>query len=721
MVARSDHRRRFARIPSKSIPSFLALSVMTLVASDAARSVEPQDAASPLATPSPLQFQAPSFDRLTDNLYGPAIRAAMKQQLAEIAAIDADPAPPTFDNTIVRLERSGVDLRRASKIFRNLTASNLNGSLQATRAALAPAYAAHGDTINLDATLFARVAAVYDRRETCGLDAVSLRLVERYHTRFVRCGALLGNADQATLRALNEEESALRNTFTDHILNEVTASAIVVDTEAELDGLSSAAVAAARAAAQARGLDDRWLIALQSTTTQPVLALLKNRALRERIFKLSVGRNAHGANDTGPLLTRLAQLRAQKAQLLGYPSWAAYVIDDQMAGSPQTVETLLGGMASAASANARAEAAKMQVLIDAQHGGFKLQPWDWDFYAEQVRKADYDLDEASLKSYLELERVLKDGLFFAAQELYGLGFRERRDLPIYQGDVRVFEICDASGAVFALLYFDFYARDGKNGGAWMDTFVDQTDLLGQHPVVINNLNLVKPAAGQRTLLNFRELKTLFHEFGHGLHGLLSQQKYPFFSGTSVTTDFVEFPSQFNEHWAMEPRVFAHYAKHCETGEPMPQALFERIVRSRRFNQGYMTTEYLAAALLDLEWHALPADAPRVTDVDAFEQAALKKYGLDLPEVPPRYRSRFFSHIWRSGYSANYYAYLWAEVLAVDGLQWFVEHGGMTRDNGLHYRDTVLAQGGSKDAAQLYRDFRGRDPEVGPLLDRRGLR
>jgi peptidyl-dipeptidase Dcp len=697
---------------------------MTIIATDspaATRTPHPvYGAAGPLSRPSPLPFEAPPFDRLSDDGFVPAIEAAMKKQLAEVKAIADNPARATFENTIVALERSGVDLTRANRIFGNLTSSNTNDRLQEAKAALAPKLAAHGDAINLDPKLFARVKAVHDRRDALDLDAVSKRLLERYYTQFVRSGALLDRAGKSQLRKLNEEEANLTTSFTDHILKEVTASAIVVDRREQLDGLPDDQITAAAEAAKARGLDGKWLIALQNHTGQSILALLKDRALRERIFEASIARNASGPNDTRPIITRLAQLRAEKARLFGYPTWADYVMDDQMARTPAAAAKLLGDMAPAAARNARAEAAKMQALIDRQNGGFQLQAWDWDFYAEQVRLAEYDLDESSLKPYFELERVLRDGVFFAAHEMYGLDFRERHDLPVYQPDVRVFEVSGDDGVAFGLMYVDDYAHDGKNGGAWMSTFVDQSTLLDQHPVIINNLNVVKPAAGQPALLDFDEVTTMFHEFGHALHGLLSRQKYPYFSGANVTTDFVEFPSQFNENWALEPRVLANYAKHYQTGAPMPQELVDRIVKSRKFNQGYGSTEYLAAALLDIAWHSLPADAPRVTDVEAFEKAALAKYGLDLPQVPPRYKSPYFSHIWDNGYSANYYAYMWADVLAVDGYQWFVEHGGMTRANGMHFRDTVLSQGGSKDPAALYRDFRGRDPDVGPLLDRRGL-
>ena len=483
-------------------------------------------AANPLSRPSSLPFEAPPFDRLADGAFKPAIEAAMKRQIAEIAAIDHDPAAPTFDNTIVALERSGVDLTRASRVFFNLTSSNTNDRLQAVKAEFAPKFAAHGDAINLDPRLFARVKRIREHRAAMHLDAVSDRLLERYYTQFVRSGALLDSDGKTRLKMLNEEEARLTTTFSDNILKEVTATAIVVDRREQLDGLPDGQITAAAEAATQRGLDGKWLIALQNTTVQSVLASLTDRALRERIFKASIARNTSGPNDNRAIVTRLAQLRAQRAKLLGYATWAEYVMADQMAGSPSAARDLLGAMAPVAARNARAEAAKMQALIDREHGGFVLEAWDWDFYAERVRLAEYDLDEASLKPYFELERVLVDGLFFAAHELYGLGFRERRDLPVYQPDVRVFEISGDDGRAFGLLYLDCYAHDGKNGGAWMSTFVDQTTLLGQRPVIINNLNVVKPAAGQHALLDYDEVTTMFHEFGHGLHGLMSRQKYP---------------------------------------------------------------------------------------------------------------------------------------------------------------------------------------------------
>ena len=564
--------------------------------------------------------------------------------------------------------------------------------------------------------------AVYDARMNAGLDAVQVRLIERYYARFLRAGALLNGAAKEEWKKLNEEEANLSTKFQDNILKDRSAAAIIVDKQEELDGMSEDGLAAAAEAAKAKGHEDKWLIDILNTTTQPVLSSLKNREVRKRIYQASVSRNAHGGDfDNKKIVARLAQLRAQKAKLLGFPNWATYVMDDQMAKTSEAALKLLGGLAPAAARNAKAEAAKLQALIDKQGGGFTLEPWDWDFYSEQVRKAEFDLDEAALKPYLNFETVLQNGVFFAAKELYGVSFKERNDLPVYHPDVRVFDIIDTGGTVIGLFYGDYYARDNKNGGAWMDSYVDQCELLGQQPVITQNCNYVKPAAGQPCLLSFDDVTTLFHEFGHALHGMLSRQKYPLFCGTATTTDFVEFPSQVNEFWGSDPQVLANYAKHYKTGEAMPAALIQKMKNAKTFNQGYMTSEYLAAALLDIEWHSLGADAPLVTDVDAFEQNALKKYGLLTPQVPPRYTTCYFSHIWGGGYSANYYAYMWSEVLDADACEWFTEKGGLKRENGMHFRSTVLSQGGSKESGQLYRDFRGRDAEVEPLLERRGLK
>jgi peptidyl-dipeptidase Dcp len=678
-------------------------------------------AANPLLQASTLPFQAPHFDRIKDEHFRPAILEGMRRHLEEVKAIASNTEAPTFANTIEAMELSGRDLNRASAVFYNLTSSHTNDSLQAIKSDLAPKLAAHGDAIALDPALFVRIKALHEQRSSLGLDAVQERLLDRYYTRFVRAGALLDEAGKERMKKLNEEEADLITRFEDNILKERAASAIVVEDVKQLEGMSPEAIDAAASNAKAKGNEGKWLIDLRNTTTQPALSELKDRSLRERIMKASLVRNARGNEfDNKGVIARLAQLRAEKAKLLGFPTWGHYVMDDQMAKSPDRALKLMADMAPAAAANARKEAAKLQAIVDKQNGGSTVASWDWDLYAEQVRKADYDLDEAALKPYLEFETVLQNGVFFAANQLFGLSFKERKDLPVYHPDVRVFDIIDTTGEVIGLFYGDYYARDNKSGGAWMSSFLDQSTLLEQQPVITQNCNYVKPAEGQPCLLSWDDVTTLFHEFGHALHGMLSAQKYPRFSGTATSTDFVEFPSQVNENFALVPAVFNNFAKHYKTGEVMPAALAEKLRKASRFNQGYATTEYLAAALLDLEWHSLAADAPLVTDVEGFEAAALKKYGLDLDQVPPRYRSTYFSHCW-TGYAANYYAYLWSEVMDADAYAWFNENGGMTRANGDRFRAAILSQGGSKPEAQMYRDLTGRDPRVEPLLVKRGLR
>jgi peptidyl-dipeptidase Dcp len=677
-------------------------------------------ASNPFFTASDLQYQAPRFDLIKDEYYLPAFEEGMRQHRGEIEAIASDPAAPTFANTIEPMERSGALLTRTAKVFFNLAASNTNATIQKIEAEISPKLSAHQDAIYMNPRLYARVKTLYDARETLGLDSESKLLVERYYRNFVRAGAQLNDTDKAKLTALNQEESKLTTEFREHVLGDTAASAIVVDKKEDLAGLSEGDIAAAAELAKEKKLDGKYVLALQNTTQQPALASLQNRALRERLYNASVNRGRHGGpNDTTAIVKRLAQLRAQRAQLLGYPNYATYGLDDQMAKTPDIAMKLMTDMVPGATAKARSEIAKMQQVIDAQHGGFPLAAYDWDFYAEQVRKAEFDIDEEQVRPYFELERVLHDGVFFAANQLYGLTFKERKDLPVYHPDVRVFEVFDADGTSMALFYADYYQRSNKSGGAWMDSFVDQSGLMGTKPVVVNVLNLQKPAAGQPALLSFDNVTTMFHEFGHALHGMLSNVKYPTLAGTNVPRDFVEFPSQFNEHWAVEPTVFANYAKHYQTGAVMPQALVEKIRRAKTFNMGYATTEYLAAALLDMAWHALPADAPQ-QDVAAFQAAALKKFGIDMAEVPPRYNTNYFSHIWGGGYSAGYYAYLWSEVLDDDAYAWFEENGGLSRANGQRFRDLILSRGSSIENAAMYRAFRGRDPRVEPLLRERGL-
>jgi len=674
--------------------------------------------ANPFFQRSTLIYQTPPFDKIKDADYTPAIEEGMKRQITEVEAIANNPKPPTFANTIEAMEKTGELLTRVLKVFFNLAQSNTNDEMQKIRAEESPKLAAHQDTIYLNPKLYARVKDLYGRRDSLGLDRESRYLLERYRLNFVRAGADLGEAAKTKLRALNEEEATLTTKYAEALLADTDASAVIVSDRAELAGMSDGDVAAAEKLAKDRKLEGKWMIELQNTTQQPVLASLTNRDLRKRILAASEARCDHGGpNDTKALVARIAQLRAEKAKLLGYDSHAAYVLDDQMAKTSEHAFKLLTDMVPAATAKARGEAARMQKIVDAEKGGFTLGPEDWELYAEKVRKADYDFDEAEVRPYLELDRVLQDGVFFAAHQLYGLTFKERKDLPVYQPDVRVFEVFDADGKSFALYYGDFFKRANKGGGAWCDSFVDQNALKGTHPVMVNVLNFTKPAAGQPALLSFGDVSGLFHEFGHALHGLFSNIHYPTLGNTP--RDWVEMPSQINEHWALEPTVLAHYAKHYQTGAPLPAELTAKIRKTKTFNQGYMTTEYLAAALLDLAWYSRPA-GPAVADVDAFEKESLARFHIDMPEVPPRYKTTYFSHIWDAAYSAGYYAYLWSEVLDDDAYAWFKEHGGMTRANGQRFREMILSREGNDDVAKLYRAFRGRDPEVQPLLEERGL-
>jgi peptidyl-dipeptidase Dcp len=676
-------------------------------------------AQNPFFQASALLYQAPRFDLIKDADYAPAIEEGMKQHMVEIEQIATQTAPPTVENTVAAMERSGALLTRAAKVFFGIAKSNTNDAIQKIEADVAPKLAAHQDAIFMDPRLFARVKDLYDHRG--GLDAESRYVVERYHLNFVRAGAKLSEADKAELRTLNKEESSLSTAFDSKLLAATKAGAVVTDKAADLAGLSEGDLAAAAEAAKGRGLDGKWVVALQNTTLQPAQVTLRDRATRERLFRASTERAEHDdANDTRAVVQRLAELRARKAKLLGYASYAAFALDDQMAKTPELAIKLLTDMAPAAVAKARGEAKKMQALIGHEKSGKKLEPWDWQYYAEQVRKAEYALDDAQVMPYLELDRVLLDGVFFAANKLYGLSFVERHDLPVYQPDVRVFEVFDADGESFGLFYADYWKRDNKGGGAWMDTFVDPSGLLDAHPIVVNVCNFTKPAPGQPALISFDDVTAMFHEFGHALHGLLSKVKYPTLSGTNVPRDFVEFPSQFNENWATEPTVFAHFAKHHQTGAPMPPELAAKVKKSRKFNQGFATTEYLAAALLDMAWHTLPEGAGK-KDVDKFEAEALSRFKVDFPLVPPRYRTSYFTHIWSNGYAAGYYAYLWSEVLDHDAFQWFEDHGGMTRENGQRFRDMILSRGDTEEMASLYRAFRGKDPSVEPLLQFRGLK
>jgi len=674
----------------------------------------------PFAAASTLPLEAPDFSRIKDGDFQPALEEGMKRQLAEIDAIADNPAPPTFANTIAAMEKSGAMLTRASKVFFALSQANTDDVLQKVKAEEAPKLAAHHDAIYLNAKLFARVQAITDRRASLNLGPEESTLLDVTYHDFVASGARLSEADQAKLRDINKQLSNLETAYDEKLLAATKAGALVVDDPAKLAGMSEADIAAAATAAEERGLKGQWVIPLQNTTQQPALQSLNDREVRKQLFDNSWTRTEKGdANDTRDTIATIAQLRAEKAGLLGYPDWAAYVLEDQMAKTPEAVETFIARIVPAATAKAHAEAREIQQAIDKSHGKFKLMPWDWEHYAEAVRKAKYDLDDAQVKPYFELGSVLENGIFYAANRLYGLTFKERKDIPVYQPDVRVFEVFDKDGSTLGLMYFDYFKRDNKQGGAWMDTFVDQSTLLGTKPVVYNVANFTKPAEGQPALLSFDDVTTAFHEFGHALHGLFASQVYPTTSGTAVARDVVEFPSQFNEHWALYPEVMKHYALNYKTHEPIPAKLVAKIKKAATFNQGYALTELVAAAQLDMQWHLLPADAPK-QDVDAFETQALKKTHLLLAQVPPRYRSSYFTHIWTLGYSSGYYAYLWSEMLDDDAYDWFVKHGGLTAENGQRFRDLILSKGHTMDYGEMFRAFYGKDPEIGPMLKDRGL-
>nr|WP_240098917.1 M3 family metallopeptidase [Thermomonas flagellata] len=679
----------------------------------------------PFAAPSPLDLNYPQFDKIQDSDFAPAFDAGMAEQLREIAAIADNPAPPTFQNTIVAMEKSGWLLDRASNVFFNLVATDKNPAREQIQRDYAPKFAAHRDAIMLNPKLFARVKALYDARDTLGLDAVDRRLLEKRYEDFVRAGAALTDAQKARIRAINTELSQLSTQFDQNVLAEVNDSAVVVDDRAQLKGLSEAQIAAAAEAARARGLDGKYLITLLNTTGQPVETQLEDRALRQRVHEASVARGSRGNQwDNTGVVAQVLKLRAERARLLGYPTTADYVLADETAANPATVNRMLGALAPKAVANARREGADLQAMIDAEQKAagqpsFQLQPWDWAYYTEKVRKARYDFDENQLKPYFEMRSVLENGVFYAANKLYGLTFKERTDLPKYHPDTWTYDVFDADGKRLAIFIFDPYARPSKRGGAWMNTYVAQSALTGEKPVVANHLNVPKPPAGEPTLLTWDEVTTAFHEFGHALHGFFQDVRYPYFS-MNVPRDFVEYPSQVNEMWADWPEVLAHYAKHYQTGAPMPKELLDKVIAASKFNQGFATTEYLQAAMLDQRLHQLPLEQiPAGKDVMAFEAKALKADGFDYPPVPPRYRTPYFSHI-MGGYAAGYYAYIWSEVLDANTQQWIREHGGLTRANGDRLRQYVLAPGGQIEAGKLFPAFAGHEARIEPLLEKRGL-
>ncbi|MBJ8367673.1 peptidyl-dipeptidase Dcp [Citrobacter cronae] len=669
---------------------------------------------------STLPYQAPQFDQIDVQHYRPAFDEGVRQKREEIAAIVQNPQDPDFANTLLALEQSGALLTRVTSVFFAMTAAHTNDELQRLDEAFSAELAGLANDIYLDGALFARVDAVWQRRHTLGLDSESVRLVEVVHQRFVLAGARLNEADKARLKALNTESATLTSQFNQRLLAANKSGALVVDDVRRLDGLSAEEIAVAAEAAKEKGLESRWVIALLNTTQQPALAVLRDRQIREDLFTQAWTRAEHDDdNDTRAIIQRLVDIRIQQAKLLGFANYAAWKIADQMAKTPEAALSFMRAIVPAAHQRALDEQAEIQKVIDQEQGQFSVRAWDWAFYAEQVRREKYALDEAQLKPYFALDTVLNEGVFWTANQLFGIKFVERFDIPVYHPDVRVWEIFDHDGVGLALFYGDFFARESKSGGAWMGNFVEQSELNETRPVIYNVCNYQKPVTGKPALLLWDDVITLFHEFGHTLHGLFATQRYATLSGTNTPRDFVEFPSQINEHWASHPQVFARFARHVETGEPMPQALRDKMQRASLFNKGYDMTELLSAALLDMRWHSLETKASSYS-VDQFEQQALAAEDLDLQAVPPRYRSSYFAHIFGGGYAAGYYAYLWTQMLADDGYQWFVDQGGLTRENGQKFREAILSRGNSTDLAELYRQWSGRDPCMEPMLEHRGL-
>jgi len=672
----------------------------------------------PFALRSTLEYEMPDFSRINDESYLPAFYAGCAEHLHEIHEIIKQ-EEATFENTIVALERSGQLLTRVLVVFYNKSSSDTTDRLDEIEEEIAPKLSAHEDAIRLNQALFGRIKELYSNRDSLELNNEDAWLLERYYMDFTHAGAHLTDAQREELTNLNEELSKLETLFGKNLLADTNDLAVEVDDVAELDGLSENEIAACAAAAKARGLEGKWLVGMVNFSGHPLLASMKNRGLRERVMKNSLLKGNCDVLDNRKVILEIVKLRAKRAELFGVKTHAEHVLQNRNAQNPENVHKMLKQIAPAAVRNARAEGADLQKAIEASGENFTLESWDWDFYTEAVRLEKYNLDTSAMRPYFELERVLQDGVFFAANKLFGITFKERKDIVTYHPDARAFEVFNADGSKLALFIGDFYTRDSKRGGAWMNNLVDQNHLLGQLPVVVNNLNVPKPPAGQPTLLTYDEITTLFHEFGHTLHGILSDVKYPRFSGTSVERDFVEFPSQVNEMWLTWPEVLDNYAKHYETGEKIPQEWVDNLKASAAFNEGHATTAYLAAAILDLAWHSLDADAV-VSDVEEFEAKAIEAYGLNYSPVPTRYRSTYFSHIFAGGYSAGYYGYIWSEVLDADTVDWFKENGGLTRANGDHFRNTLLSRGGSINSMQMFRNFRGRDATIEPLLKRRGL-
>ncbi|MCC5856061.1 MAG: M3 family metallopeptidase [Idiomarina sp.] len=675
----------------------------------------------PFFAPSSLQYEAPDFNAIRDEHYGPAFEAGMSQQAAEVRAIANNPEAPSFDNTIVAMERSGELLGRVQSVFFAMASSTSNEAIRELQADLAPKLTSHRDDIYLNKRLFDRVNTIYQNRDGLNRDPESKRLVEVYHERFIRAGANLTDEQMAQIRALNEEESALTTEFQRNVLQDSQDRAPVFSSAEELDGLDSATIRNAARRAEERGLTGQYVLSLVNTTRQPALAQLTNRESRRKVWEASAyrGLGRDGGIDNRPIIARLAQLRAERAAILGYDSFGHYALETQMIGTPERARDMLVDMLPAVKDQVEREASRLREKMASMGADHEIMPWDWEFYAALVRAADFDLDQSEVNQYFEYNRVLHDAVFYAMERLYGTTFQARDDIPPYHPDVEVYEVFDKDGSSLGLFYADYFAREGKRGGAWMGAFVSQSHLESTRPVVYNVMNIPKAPDGEPTLISWGNVTTMLHEMGHGVHGLFSDVRYPSLAGTAVPRDFVESPSTFHEDFAKDPQILANYAKHYQTGEPIPAALLERVMAAMSFNQGFDTLEYIAASLLDLEWHGLSAGT-ELQDVEAFEAAALEKYGVDLTAVPPRYKSGIFSHIFSGGYASAYYAYMWSDMLAADAFAHVMAHGGIDGEMAQHYRDTILSRGGTKEAMELYLDFRGQEPDTRHLLIRRGL-
>ncbi len=667
-----------------------------------------------------LPYGVPDFEQVKNSDFLPAIEFGIQEKLAEIKSIAESPDAPTFENVFIPLEKSGKTLNHVNGIFYLLSGAYTNDVIQKTEEEVAPKMAALSDALYLNDKLFKKVKAIYDNLDNLNLDAESNKLVKEYYQQFVISGANLSDDAKEKLKAVNGEIAQLSTKFSNTLVSASKKAALVVDNADDLKGLSAGEIKAAQTNAENNGLKGKYLLSIQNTTQQPYLASLENRATREKLFEASYSRTEKGdENDTRAMLIKIAELRAKKAQILGCKNYAEWSLQDQMAKTPKAVLDFMDKVVPASAKNGKAEAAELQQMIDKEKGGFKLEPWDWDFYAEKLRKEKYDLNEDEIKPYFELYTVLEKGVFYAAEKLYGITFKRRTDIPVYTEGVRTYEVFNEDGSSIGLFYCDYFKRDNKSGGAWMSNLIEQSTLLGTKPVIYNQCNFAKPVDGEPALISFDDVTTMFHEFGHALHGFFANEKYLTLSGTNVSRDFVEFPSQFNEHWAMYPEVFKNYAIHYKTGEPMPKSLVAKIKKAATFNQGYALTEYLEAAELDMQWHTISANQ-KIADADKFEEDALKKVNLFIPQIPPRYRSSYFNHVFGGGYAAGYYAYLWAEMLDHDAYEWFIENGGLTRSNGDRFRKMVLSKGNTEDFGDMYKNFTGRNPNIKPLLKFRGL-